>query len=297
MSPTPRILVTGAAGQIGSALTRKAALRDVQPIVTSRSRLDLVDRDLVAQACEEIDPDVIVNAAAFTAVDAAEKHLRLAFAANAHGPAHLAEWCAARGRPLVHLSTDYVFSGAADRPYREDDPIEPLNVYGRSKAAGEARIRWSGAPHVILRTAWVYAAEGRNFLRTMLGLGREREELRVVDDQRGAPTSADDIADAILSIVARLLSSDPAYGTYHFTSAGETTWHGFAELIFDRVAPSWGRRPRVVPIPTFEYPTSARRPGYSVLDTSLFSRTFGVVPPAWQDSARQTLDQILRTRS
>jgi dTDP-4-dehydrorhamnose reductase len=257
-----------------------------------RADLDLTDPTGIGTALDRAAPDVVVNCAAYTAVDQAEREADLAFAVNARGPGHMARWCADNGRPIVHLSTDYVFSGDATRPYREDDPIGPVSVYGASKAEGERQLREAGGRHAIVRTAWVYAASGNNFVRTMLRLGAERPELGVVDDQRGCPTAADSIALAICAIVSRLTErdGDTLAGIYHYVDGGETTWYGLAERIFARVAPGWGRRPVIRPITTAQYPTPAKRPRYSVLDTTKVQTTFGLAVPTWQES----LDGVLR---
>ncbi len=285
--PTLRILVTGVDGQVGGALWRAGEAAGLSVLPMRRTDLDLARAEAIPDILDRAAPDLVVNCAAYTAVDKAEEEASLAFAVNAEGPGTIARWCAGRGRRLVHLSTDYVFPGNAGRPYREDDPIGPLGVYGASKAEGERLVRDAGAEHVILRTAWVYAAEGRNFLRTMLRLGRERDELNVVADQRGCPTAAGSIARAILTILGRW--SD---GTYHYVDAGETTWHGFAQQIFAGAAEHWGRRPVVNPITTDQYPTPARRPAYSVLDTARFQADFAFSPPAWQDSLAEVLAEV-----
>ena len=288
----PRILVTGAAGQVGSALARLAATQPVRLIALRREQLDLSDPARIQAVCDDLDPAIVVNAAAYTAVDKAEEQSELAFAANSDGPGRLAQWCSKRQRPLVHLSSDYVFSGSSTTPFKEDDPIAPLNVYGRSKALGERNIRESGAPYVIIRTAWVYAADGKNFVRTMLELGRERDEVRVVNDQWGSPTYADDIAQAICVIIRRLLSDAPVSGTFHYAGSGKTTWYHFADFIFDHAERHGQRRPKLTPISTGDFPTPARRPAYSVLDTSLYRSTFGEAPAPWQYSAARALEMI-----
>ena len=292
MTEKPRILVTGAAGQVGSALVRLSATQPVLLIALRHEQLDLSDHAQIEAVCDDVEPAIIVNAAAYTAVDKAEEQSDLAFAANSEGPGRLAQWCSARQRPLIHISSDYVFSGASTTPYQESEPIAPLNVYGRSKALGEQNIRESGAPHVIIRTAWVYAAEGKNFVRTMLELGQERDELRVVNDQWGSPTHADDIAQAIYVIIGRLLSDTPVYGTFHYAGSGKTTWYHFADFIFDHAEHYWKRRPKVTPISTSDFPTPAQRPAYSVLDTSLYSSTFDEAPPPWRCSAARALEMI-----
>ncbi len=292
-----RILLPGANGQVGHELRRALApLGEV--VCTTRSgtladgtrceTADFDDPSSLPALVERIAPDIVVNAAAYTAVDRAESERDAAFRANAQAPGELARACARRDALLVHYSTDYVFDGTATRPYREDAPTSPLGVYGASKLAGEEAIRSSGARHMIFRTAWVYAAHGSNFLRTMLRLAREREELRVVADQFGSPTPAPLIADVTAAILAQ---SPRASGTWHLTATGETSWHGFASAIVDR-AHGLGllaRRPAVTAIATDEYPTPARRPARSCLDCARLQQDFGVRLPDW----RAALDAVL----
>lgn len=297
-----RILLLGANGQVGAELRRSlaplgevvAATRD--GMLDGGARCELADFDAPASLptlVDRIAPEVVANAAAYTAVDRAESEPEAAFRANAQAPAALAEACAARGALLVHYSTDYVFDGAADRPYREDDPTAPLGVYGRSKLAGEQAIRASGARHLILRTAWVYAARGRNFLLTMLRLASERDVLRVVSDQIGSPTPAALIAD----VTAHLLRAGAGRsGTWHLTASGHTSWHGFAEAIFAEALRTGllPRAPQVLPIGTDEYPTPARRPAWSVLDNSALQRDFGLPLPHWRDALPGVLASLAR---
>ncbi|MCR6662704.1 MAG: dTDP-4-dehydrorhamnose reductase [Luteimonas sp.] len=295
-----KILLLGANGQVGHELRRALApLGDI--VCTTRNGLlpgavpcEVADFDApgsLPALVERIAPDVVVNAAAYTAVDKAESEPGAAFRANAESPGEIARACARRNALLVHYSTDYVFDGTGTRPYREDDPVSPLGVYGESKLAGEQAIRASGARHMIFRTAWVYADHGRNFLLTMLRLGRERDELRVVADQIGTPTPAALIADVTAQILGNRLD---ASGTWHLTASGQTSWHGFAEAIFDRAlgAGLIQRRPLVVPIKTIEYPTSARRPAYSCLDNSRLRDGFGVVLPDWRNGLDRILGQL-----
>lgn len=295
-----RILLLGGNGQVGRALRRALpALGEVLVATRDGAGGELAADFDAPQALPglvaRIAPDVVVNAAAHTAVDRAEAEPEAAFRANAEAPAALARGCAATGALLVHYSTDYVFDGGSARPYREDDATAPLGVYGASKLAGEEAIRASGARHAILRTAWVYAAHGRNLLRTMLRLAAEREELRVVADQVGAPTPAAWIAEATGQL---LRHGVPASGTWHLAAAGETSWHGFAQAIMDEAlaAGLLARRPRVLPIATAEYPTPARRPAYSVLDTARLRAEFGIVPPAWRDGLRATVRELAEAR-
>lgn len=293
-----RILLLGANGQVGHELRR--ALAPLGELVcTTRSgtlddgaaceTADFDDPASLGPLVARIAPDVVVNAAAYTAVDKAESDREAAFRANAAAPGELARACAARDALLVHYSTDYVFDGTANRPYREDDPTSPLGVYGESKLAGEQAIQASDARHMIFRTAWVYADRGRNFMLTMLRLAGERDELRVVADQAGTPTPASLIADGT---AAMLRKPSAGSGLWHLTASGGTTWHGFAEAIVER-AHALGRiaqRPRIVPIATADYPTPARRPAWSRLDCARFERDAGWQLPDW----RAALEQVLR---
>lgn len=291
-----KLLLLGGNGQVGRELRRTLpALGHV--VVATRAgaegelAADFDAPDSVGELVRRIAPDVVVNAVAHTAVDRAESEPDAAFRVNALAPAAIAQACAATGALLLHYSTDYVFDGSASRPYREDDVTAPLGVYGASKLAGEEAVRASGARHAILRTAWVYAAHGKNFLHTMLRLASERDELRVVADQIGAPTPAAWIADASARIVAHGL---PASGTWHLVAAGETSWHGFAEAIIDEAlaAGLLARRPRVLPITTADYPTPARRPAYSVLDTTRLRRDFGIAAPEWRDGLHAVIEGL-----
>lgn len=295
------ILLLGANGQVGHELRRSlASLGDI--VATTRSgelpeggRCEIADFDrpnALADLVRRIAPVAVVNAAAYTAVDKAEDDEAAAFRANAEAPEVLAHACAERGVPFVHYSTDYVFDGQGSRPYREDEATVPLGVYGASKLAGEEAIRQAGGAHLILRTAWVYGGRGHNFLRTMLRLGAERDELRVVADQRGTPTPAYLIAD----ITAALLSDGAApRGTYHLTAGGETTWHGFATAILEGAAERGliARAPRVVPITTAEFPTRAKRPAYSRLDVSKLEAELGHAMPDWREGADTVLDGLI----
>jgi len=291
-----KVLVTGVTGQVGGALVARTAPDGMEWIAAGRDRLDLSAPDGIAGALAALAPDAVVNPAAYTAVDPAETDSETAFRVNRDGPAALAGACAARGIPLIHLSTDYVFDGTGSRPYRADDPVAPLGVYGASKEAGERAIRAALDDHVILRTAWVYAADGKNFVNTMLRVGAERDELRVVADQRGTPTPAGDIADAVATLLAARRDGTAVRGTFHYTAGGETTWHGFAEAIFRRAEKHWGRRPVVHPITTADYPTPAKRPAYSVLDNSALDAALAGVATVPRRPWETALNAVLDTR-
>ena len=291
-----KLLLLGGNGQVGRELRRSLApLGDL--VVATRDgtdaevAADFDVRESLEALVARVAPDVVVNAVAYTAVDRAETDADAAFRANAEAPAALARVCAARDALLVHYSTDYVFDGGGNRPYREDDATAPLGVYGASKLAGEQAIRDSGARHAILRTAWVYAAHGKNFLLTMLRLGAERDELRVVADQVGAPTPAPWIADATAAIVRHGVA---ASGTWHLVADGQTSWHGFAEAIFEEAhaARLLERVPRVLPITTRDYPTPAARPAYSVLETRRLCEDFGIQPPQWRDGLHAVIAEL-----
>jgi dTDP-4-dehydrorhamnose reductase len=282
------ILVFGGNGQLGHQLTRLAGARGIPMHALSHDQADIADSGAVTAALECWKPEMVVNAAAYTKVDLAETNAEEARKGNEIGPEVLAGACAAAGIPMVHVSTDYVFDGTKPDAYRETDPVRPISVYGRSKAAGEDAVRRNLKHHVILRTAWVYSEFGQNFLKTMLRLAETRDELRIVADQNGSPTSAREIAEAILHIVPALLRDQTLSGTYHFTSDGFTTWHGFASRVIEIAAPITGRNPRVIPMTTADYPTAAKRPANSRLDSRLFVETFGFAPRHWTDGVDAT---------
>jgi len=293
-----RILVTGVTGQVGSALaTKLAAFGTVVP--AARPVLDLARPQDIGPRLDEISPDIIVNPAAYTAVDRAEDERDLAFVVNAEAPRALAQWSARRRIPLLHLSTDYVYSGRGSVPWKEGDETGPLSVYGASKLAGEVAIREVAGQHLIVRTSWVYAPTGSNFLRTIMRLAREREELRIVADQIGAPTSAAIIADALATLFASpggLPSAIERTGSLvHVAAAGSTSWHGFATAIAEglraRGVPL--KVERVVPIGTADYPTKAQRPINSRLDLSKLSQVLGRSTPDWSTGLATVLDDIV----
>ncbi len=296
-----RLLITGTSGQVGYELLR--ALAPLGEIVAvDRGAMDLSDPARIREVIHTERPDLVVNAAAYTAVDRAEVEREVAFMINATAPRVMAEALQTTGGALVHYSTDYVFDGAKRGPYFENDRPNPLNAYGRSKLEGEQAIRASGIPHLILRTSWVYGKRGRNFLVTMLSLFEEKAELRVVDDQIGAPTWCRWIAQATGQVLARCLAGGGLRkelgGTYHLTAGGSTSWYGFASVIRElRYGPGSTQGPRLIPIPTSGYPLPARRPANSVLSTDRLQQVFGVQPPDWHEQLRQCFEQAAEDES
>jgi len=288
-----RLLVTGGTGQVGWELQRSLAPFG-ELVVPARAELDLSQPAVVAETLTRLRPQVIVNPAAYTAVDKAESDAGLAAAVNHHSVAEMARYCAAHDALLVHYSTDYVFDGGQPTPYEVDDPTHPVSVYGQTKLDGENAIRASGCRHLIIRTSWVYAPRGKNFLLTMLRLARERDQLRVVADQFGAPTTARLLADVTAQLLARTApGAAPAASLLHVTGAGRTSWHGFASRIVE-----WGaERGLCKPVPveaitTADYPTPARRPMHSMLSHTVLEQVYGLKLPCWEASLRLTLDDL-----
>ena len=271
------ILLTGADGQVGRELAARLRHR-ANLLAANRAALDITDRNAVFQAASSFRPELIINAAAYTAVDKAESDANTAYAVNRDAVRHLAEAAAAHGAAVLHISTDYVFDGAADAPYHETDPVNPQSVYGKSKLAGEEALAAACPRHIILRTAWVFGTHGGNFVKTMLRLGRERDSLGIVADQYGAPTPAAAIADAVRQ------PDFANWGIYHYSGSPYTSWHGFAERIFQAAAAQGilPAVPQLKAIATADYPTPARRPANSRLDCGKIQNTFGIKPADWQ---------------
>ena len=304
-----KILLLGANGQIGFELARSlasigelhAATREGKRVtnVAKCVAADLANPETLGNALHAVAPDIVVNAAAYTAVDRAEDEENLAERINHHALTVLGAWAKRTQALVIHYSTDYVFDGRGTRPYREEDATTPLGAYGRSKLAGEETLRESGCDHFIFRTAWVYASRGHNFLRTMLRLARDRDSVRVVNDQRGAPTTARLIADVTAQVLARWLAFDAArqretLGTYHLSASGDCSWQEFARwiFIFAHNAGLIERQMEVVPFTTADYPTKARRPAYSVLDTRKIRTTFGLHLPPWGDGLDAVIGEL-----
>jgi dTDP-4-dehydrorhamnose reductase len=287
------ILVFGAAGQLGHEVMALAKSRDIEVAGCNRARADITDFASVKAAIRAAKPRLVLNAAAYTAVDRAETEPEAAYAANAVGAETIARAAALEQVPVIQISTDYVFDGTKRGAYVETDPIAPLGVYGETKAAGEAMVRQANPRHFILRTSWVYGRYRANFLKTVLRLSRERAELRIVADQHGCPTATQDLAEAVFAIDRALACGTGAPGTYHFAGDGATSWHGFASAIVDAQARATGRRPEVSPIATADYPTPARRPTNSILNSGLFASVFGVRARSWRTRVRETVEMLL----
>lgn len=297
-----RILVVGCLGMLARDLMACLAERRMNPVGVDLPECDITREEASTAAIEDVAPALVINCAAYTAVDQAESDAETAFAVNRDGPANLAAACSRRGIPLVHISTDYIFDGRGTAPYREDTPPGPLGVYALSKWQGEESVRERLPAHVIVRTAWLYGVHGRNFVKTMLQLARTRETIRVVADQHGCPTWSADLASALADISERLLGppSDVPWGTYHFCAAGITTWCGFARAVIEgaaRLETLLAKPDGVLPITTAEYPTAAPRPAYSALDCSKISRVFGIVPRPWTAMLADMLNRYYAVRN
>ena len=290
------ILVFGAGGQLGREVLALANARGVETFGCDHAQANVAEFEAVEAVVRAINPRLIVNAAAFTAVDKAETEPEAAFAANVTGASNVSRAAKALELPIIHISTDYVFNGAKSTAYVETDILAPLGVYGRTKAEGENAVRAANPRHFIVRTAWVYGRHGANFLKTMLRLAAERDELRVVADQRGCPTATVDLAEAIFAIDLACVNENAMPGVYHFSGQGATTSHGFASAIVETQASFTGRRPRVTPIATSDYPTPARRPANSELNCELFTTNFGYRAREWQSRMQETVNAIFQER-
>jgi dTDP-4-dehydrorhamnose reductase len=289
-----RLAVFGAAGQLGCALSRRAAIASTD-VSGYDHQSDIRDPKAVEAAIRESKPDVLINAAAYTAVDKAESEVKEAESINRDGAATVAQVAWQMRLPLIHISTDYVFDGTKSGPYVEDDPRTPMSVYGRTKADGESAVLEHHPKALVARTAWVYGLEGNNFVKTMLRLSETRDEIRVVDDQKGSPTFADDLADVLLLVSARIVSEPQSVraGIYHVTGSGEATWCEFARTIFALAGRRRKKEVRVTAIGTKDYPTPARRPANSVLSCAKAERAFGVRLPHWRDGLDRMLAEHL----
>ena len=289
-----KALITGGTGQVGTELIRRGDCCHFDIVAPNRAEINLLNESDVYSQLNSIRPDIVVNSAAFTAVDAAETECDMAFKVNRDAVRIMANSCNLLSIPLIHISTDYVFDGTKAGSYKETDLICPIGVYGRSKEAGEAKVRELLEKHIILRTSWVYAAHGNNFVKTMLRIGKERQNLNVVNDQFGAPTFAGDIADAILSIAKKVLEHDALefWGTYHYTAKGRTSWKDFAEVIFETASTWLPNKPYVEGIPSSQYPTAAKRPANSVLNCAKVDLELGPPRRHWREGLDEVLDEL-----
>ena len=293
-----KLLITGSKGQLGWELCRQGKDQGYDLIPLDLPEFDITDKSAVYNAVRRSNAGIVINASAYTAVDKAESEIDIAFAVNRDGASYLASACAEVHIPLIHISTDYVFDGSKEGPYLETDPVTPIGVYGKSKAEGEDEVRSNLKEHIIIRTSWLYGVHGNNFVKTMLRLGKEREELRVVDDQYGCPTFAADLAEAILTIASFIEKGENiSWGTYHYCGGGSTTWYGFALKIFE-IAKTYDtlKLIKLIPITTSEYAKPARRPANSIMDCALLERNFGITPKPCDESLTRMITELYRTR-
>ncbi|MFC1511826.1 dTDP-4-dehydrorhamnose reductase [Candidatus Latescibacterota bacterium] len=289
------VFVAGSHGMLASDLIALLTRAGETVSGGQRPEFDITDAVNVERSIGKARPDIVVNCAAYTAVDRAETDPEGAFAVNLNGAAHLARCCAKRSIPLIHLSTDFIFDGSAERPYREDDPPCPLNVYGESKLAGEEEVRERCPSHIIVRTSWLYGVHGKNFVKTILGLARGQDTVRIIDDQFGCPTWTADLARAIEAVLGavRNLKGTPPWGTYHFCERGFTSWHGFAMAVIREARHYEAFRVRsVVPVSSAEFPLPALRPRWSVLDTGKIESVFGIHPRRWETALAEMLAEL-----
>ncbi|RTL98474.1 dTDP-4-dehydrorhamnose reductase [Ancylobacter aquaticus] len=288
-----RILLLGAGGQVGREIAGRAGEAGHDLVALDHAGLDITDAAALSRALATARPEVVINAAAYTAVDRAESEPERAHLINAVAPGLIAQACAEQGAALIHLSTDYVFDGSKKGAYVESDPVAPLGLYGASKEAGERAVRAGLARHLIIRTSWVYGIHGANFLKTMLRLASERDRLTIVADQRGCPTATRDIAEGLLAAARLLAAGTLAPGTYHLAGSGVASWFDFAAAIVERAGLHTGRHPEIVPIATVDYPTPARRPANSELSSEAFAQASGFRAASWQDRVAEVVDQLL----
>ncbi|MBC07279.1 dTDP-4-dehydrorhamnose reductase [Thalassospira sp.] len=300
----PKILVFGKTGQLASCLAMCGdEFPNAELVFVGRDECDLEDARQIEPVINRVQPDIVINAAAYTAVDLAEEQRDIAFKVNRDAVRAMAEASAKRSVPLIHVSTDYVFDGQASKPYSEQDPVSPLGVYGESKYAGEVAVREANEKHLIIRTSWVFSPFGKNFVKTMLNLMAGRDEIRVVNDQTGCPTSADDLARAILKLCEMAVATDfKKFGTYHLSSDQPQTWFEFAKRIQKVASQVWGAdwkgtNCRITPVPSSEYPTVAERPKYSVMSSQRFIDAFAIQLPTVEESLSAVIENLPREKS
>ncbi len=293
------ILLIGAKGQLGRELDLKGkALFGSDMTAMDLPEIDITDYSALADIFTRLAPSVVINASAYTAVDVAESQKELCFAVNRDGPAHLAKLCRKHQASLIHISTDYVFDGKAGRPYREDDPVSPIGVYGRSKAEGEKAVLTESGPHAVVRTSWLYGRYGNNFVKTMLRLAKQKDVIQVVSDQYGCPTSAADLAEAVLAMTDSVLKKKAfSHSVYHYCGEGITTWYDFAVAIFD-ISVRLGLKniPAIKPITTAQFPTAAKRPAFSALDCSSIEKDFSIRLRPWRESLTRMLQDVVTSQ-
>jgi len=293
------ILITGANGQLGSELMTQCDASCTEASRVDLPEFDITDTSQVDNIIDDVRPAIVINAAAYTNVDGAETEKETAFKVNSDAPAYLAKVCSKKNIPLIHISTDYVFNGESEHPYKETDPVSPINEYGRSKLQGETNIQSELKEHIIIRTSWLYGVKGHNFVKTMLRLGKEKESLNVVNDQFGSPTYAADLAEAALTIAAKIHSqTDIKWGTYHFCNQGVTSWHGFAEAIFDiagAITPM--KIKQIQPVSSEEFASSTNRPAYSALDCRWIQEYFDIHPKPWRRSLERMIFRFFNEES
>lgn len=295
-----KVLATGDKGMLGRDLVERLRNSGFNLMGVDIGELDITQSDNVLDCLRSFNPDLVINCAAYTAVDKAESEAELAFSVNRNGPANLSKACKEIRIPFIHISTDYVFNGNAKRPYDEDDPVSPIGAYGRSKWEGEEAVRSFLKEHIIIRTSWLYGVHGHNFVKTILRLAEEKDEIRVVDDQTGCPTWTGDLADALVSLVQKIGedSNKVSWGTYHYCGAGKTNWYEFAVAIVKEASRrSCLKVSRVSPIPTSDYPTPARRPMWSVMDCSKIQDTFEIKSKKWETSLKLMIEKLYDKKS
>lgn len=296
-----RLLLVGANGQLGWEIQRQSKLEGISVVEKDLPEFDMTDHSEVDNVVETNDVDIVINAAAYTAVDNAEKEPDIAYAVNREAPGYLAEACSTKRIPLIHISTDYVFDGkssVAKEGYKESDTVSPIGIYGKSKVEGECRVREVLTSHIIIRTAWLYGVHGQNFVKTMLRLGKERERLRVVADQYGCPTYAADLASALLIICRKIQDGNPiSWGTFHYCGKGETSWHGLAEEIFSVAAKYDAFKVQdIQPITTTDYPTPAKRPPRSALNCTKIKECFDIEILPWRERLNQMISSLYKSK-
>ena len=293
-----KILLTGSKGQLGREVVEAGIHSGLEIIPMDLPEIDITDFENLAGIFSDLKPSIVINAAAYTAVDLAETQKNICFATNLDGPADLSRLCNNNKAHLVHISTDYVFDGRTNTPYREYDPVSPINVYGQSKAQGEKAVLAMNGRHIIIRTSWLYGRYGKNFVKTMLRMGQEKKSIDVVNDQYGCPTCAYDLSEAIIDIVRQILEGKSyTSGVYHYCGKGITTWYEFALSIF-QIATELGLKeiPHLTPISTSQFPTAAKRPLYTALDCSQIEHTFGIRIKSWEKSLKKTIQQIIESQ-